>query len=292
MALLFDRTYRLRIGTAGELGLDITELHVEFKVDKSDKAEDKNKATITIVNLSSKSIDRIERDQAVIFEAGYGDERERRTIFIGQVESVSSILAGQVVRTTIKCIDGYIPLREGYTAQAFPAKTSVRTMLQTLITQDLGFAAPQLFNGTLGDSKGLNKEYQSGSAKIGQTSDIISALCKDNFLTWLIREGNVLVYPVDGSTDIEVPLISAASGMIGSPQRAADNGNKSAGSLDLKVVYKVKTLLDGTYNIGDLVRVESVFTNGIFRISKVSHQGSFEGPEWVSNLTLAEGVSR
>jgi hypothetical protein len=289
MPLLFDRKYRLRVGPAGAEGLDIDALHIEFKVKKSDKADDKNTAEIAIYNLSTKSIQRLDKDQALILEGGYFNNTT--PLFIGDTTQISTTDEGDFVKTVIKCEEGYVPVREGYSSVAFPAATSVRTILTTLITRELGFSSPNMNNGTLGDSKGLNKVYQSSVAKVGQTSDLITKICKENFLTWSIRDGNVIVYPVDGSTNVVVSLISSASGMIGSPQKSTENANKTAGSKDLKTVFKVKTLLDGTYNIGNLVKVESIFTTGLYRISKVSHEGSFESGDWISNLVLVAGVA-
>jgi hypothetical protein len=266
MPLLFDRKYRLRVGPAGAEGLDIDALHIEFKVKKSDKADDKNTAEIAIYNLSTKSIQRLDKDQALILEGGYFNNTT--PLFIGDTTQISTTDEGDFVKTVIKCEEGYVPVREGYSSVAFPAATSVRTILTTLITRELGFSSPNMNNGTLGDSKGLNKVYQSSVAKVGQTSDLITKIC--NFI---------------------FSLINSASMMISSPQKSTENANKTAGSKDLKTVFKVKTLLDGTYNIGNLVKVESIFTTGLYRISKVSHEGSFESGDWISNLVLVAGVA-
>lgn len=289
---LFNRAYNLLIGETEALGLKISELHVDFNITKSDKADDnKGKATFTVFNLSDESIAKIVKDQKVIFEAGYTQD-DVRTLFLGEVEDVFSVRAGEAVKTTIKCEDGYVPVREGYTGRTFRGGSTLASILTEIVTQDLGLATPVLRNGNLGDSKGINKVYQYSTTKAGQSGEIITNLCKENFLTWSIRDGNVQIYPVDGSTAIEVPKISATSGMIGSPQRSIDNKNKTAGSKEPKVVYKVKTLLNGSYNIGDLVQVDSAFTNGLYRITKASHKGSFEGNDWMTDLVLAEGVSK
>lgn len=304
MGLLFDRKYRLLVGETNALGVLITNnpniddgnesihaLHIDFTISKSDKADEKNKAIFTVFNLSTGSIAKIEKDQKVSFEAGYAGDQSR-TLFLGQVEDISSEVLGETVKTTITCKDGYVPVREGYTARTFSGNTSVETILRTIITQDLSFANPIMKNGNLGGDKGLNKIYQNGTAKIGDSSEIVSKLCRENFLTWIIRDGEVIIYPVDGSTDIEVPLISASSGMIGSPQKSQINRNKLKKSKDLKTTYKVKVLLQGSYNIGNLVQIESEFTNGTYRITELTHKGSYDGSAWFTELVVAEGVSQ
>lgn len=305
MGLLFNRRYKLLVGETNTLGLLITNipetdesdgvtqhsLHMDFTITKTDKVDEKNKAVITVFNLSKESIAKIEKDQKVTFDAGY-DGDQTRTIFLGQVEDVFSEVSGETVKTRITCIDGYVPVREGYTSRTFSGKSTVETMLRTIITQDLGFANPVMKNGILGADKGLNKVFQNGTAKVGDSAEIITSLCRDNFLTWMIRDGEVIIYPVDGSTDIELPLISASSGMIGSPQKSQINKNKLKKSKDLKTTYKVKTLLQGSYNIGDLVQIESAFTNGTYRITKLTHKGSYDGSAWFTNLVVAEGVAK
>lgn len=266
-------------------------LHIEFEVAKSDTSGKTNKFKITVYNLSDTSITKISKDFKVIFEAGYTEDA-LRTLFIGQVENVETEYLAEVVKTTITCVDGYKPKREGYTSTAFRGGTTVETILRQLITKDLGLSNPVMNNGKLGADKGLNKIYENGSAKVGNTYEIITKLCRDNFLTWSVRDGNAIVYPVDGSTEVKVPLISAGTGMIGSPQKSLNNTNKLAKSKNTTTTYKVKTLLNGSYNIGNLVEVVSAFTSGLYRISKVTHKGSFDGNDWTSDLEISEGITQ
>ena len=303
MGVLYNRRYSLLIGETKAQGVLVTTeplesdtasvnnnvLNIEFSITKSYKADAKNTARITIYNLSNESIDKIVKDNKVILKAGYEFDGIR-PIFLGQVENVSSEVHGEVVKTIINCIDGYTTIREGFTAETFSPTTTVETILRTIITQDLGFANPRMNNGKLGPNTGLAKIYQGGSAKVGDSAEIVSRICSDNFLTWNIRDGEVFVYPVDGSTGIEVPLISVESGMLGTPRRSLDNSNKAKDSKDLKDIVKVKVLLQGVYNVGDLVKVESLFTNGLYRISKLTHKGSYDGTDWVTDLELSEGV--
>lgn len=287
---LYDRGYTLLVGEAGKVGLKVdTSLHIEFNIVKSDKAANKNKATFSVYNLSDDSIAKIKRNQKVEFRAGYVEDNPK-IMFLGQVTDVSTKREGVTVKTTIKCEDGYVPVREGHTCKSFPAGSSVGFIISEIVTNDLGLPKPLMSNGNLGDSKGINKKYQKSVPKQGHSGNIITKLCKENFLTWSIRDGNVIVYPVNGSTGVAVPKLSSASGMIGSPQRATDNKSKLTDSKDIQDAYKVKSLLNGTFNTGDLIEIVSSFTTGQYRITKVTHKGSFRGTDWFSELEVAEGV--
>lgn len=305
MSLLFNRSYYLLIGNSNALGVLVTTdvnseivkgkgrsaLQIEFSIEKSDNPKKNNRARITVYNLNDESIGKIKKDFKVILEAGYGDDDTgRNLLFSGQVKNVSTEVSQGTIKTVVTCEDGYVPSREGYTSTTFRGKTSVRDILRELITKDLGLPNPNMNNGKLGANTGLNKVYTKGSAKIGTTSEIITKICEDNFLTWSIRDGEALVYPVNGSSGVEVPLISVDSGMIDSPQKSQINVTKLDKSKDLKDVYKVKTLLQGAYNIGDMVKLESKFVNGVFKITALKHVGNYEGQDWITELVLSEGA--
>jgi len=296
----FNRAYSLVIGETGELGVAFdTEpseidnnpkpLHITFKIEKSDKVGEKIKAKFVIYNMSDASISKIAKDEKVTFKAGYINDTIK-TLFVGQIANISTVNEGATVKTTIDCIDGYKPLRESFTSSSFKGGSTVKKVLTRIITKDLGFPTPTFNNGKLGDSEGINKVYQTGSAKIGASASVVSAICQENFLTWVIRDGAVSVYPIDGSTNVVVPLISAETGMIGSPSKSLENKSKLKKSKELKITFKVKVLLDGSYNTGDLVKIDSEFTNGSYRISEVSHNGSYEGKDWFTTLVLLDGV--
>ncbi len=286
---LFDRAYKLVVGEAGKSGIEVnTNLHIEFTVVNSDKVGDTNTASIVVFNLSDESIAAIAKDDKVIFEAGYVGQLT--TLFLGQVLQVSSVREGTTTQTTIECVDGYVPVREGYTGRTFLPGTTIQSMITQIVIQDLRLAKPTFQNGTLGKSLGINKTYQNAVTKAGHSGRILTNLCKENDLTWILKDNHVSVYPVNGSLDIEVLNISADTGMIGSPQKISDNTNKVKDAKDPKVAYKVKTLLNGQYNIGKLVSLKSKFTSGLQRITKVSHSGSFRGADWFSELVVLEGI--
>jgi hypothetical protein len=291
----FGRRYKLLIGESGKSGLNIKDLNVVFKVFKSDKVDDSNSgtATIKIFNLSKDSIDRIERDQAVILSVGYEtDVNPLKTIFFGQIMEVSNIKTGMETETTLICADGYIPKREGFTSRAFEPDKTVGDIITRIVEEDMQLSVAPFNNGTLGDDKGIKKLFSKGSSYIGNSSELITTLCKNNFLTWIIKSGIVYVYPIDGSSKVRLFNISANTGMVGSPERLVTSASKLKKAKDLKQGYKVKALINGAIDIGGLVSVESEFIEkgSTFRVSKMVISGEVEGADWTTEYSLLEDV--
>tara|TARA_R110000823_G_scaffold261418_10_gene382199 strand:- start:5714 stop:6601 length:888 start_codon:yes stop_codon:yes gene_type:complete len=291
----FGRKYGLTVGEAGKNGLFIEDLNIIFKIFKSDKVDDVNSGTanIKIFNLSKNSIDKIERDQAVILDIGYdSDNSPLKTVFFGQVMQVSNTKIGMNTETTIVCVDGYIPKREGFTSRKFEKGTSVGQIIKQIVQGDMNLTLATPNNGTLGASEGINKVYKSGSSSLGNSSELLTTICNSNFLTWIIRSGVVYVYAADGSIKAPIITISPTTGMIGSPERLVTSVNKLKDSKDLKQGYKVKALINGAIDIGSLLGVESEFIKkgSTFRVSKMVISGELEGADWTTEYSLLEDV--
>ena len=291
----FGRKYNLVVGEAGKAGLSIDSLNVLFKVFKSDKADDSNSgtATIKVFNLSKESIDKIERDQAVVLSIGYeSNNTPLKTIFFGQIMQASSVKTGVNTETTLLCGEGYIPKREGFTSRSFEPSENIESIITRIVQEDMGLDIASFNNGTLGDNEGISKKFKAGSTYLGNSSEIITTLCKNNLLTWIIRDGVVHVYPLDGSTKTSISSISAKTGMVGSPERLITNLSKLKKAKDLKQGYKVKALINGAINIGSLVSLESEFVKrgSSFRVSKMVISGEFFGSDWTTEYSLLEDV--
>tara|TARA_R110000803_G_scaffold13482_1_gene37858 strand:- start:8446 stop:9342 length:897 start_codon:yes stop_codon:yes gene_type:complete len=297
--MIFGRQYKLTIGEPLKEGILIQDLNINFKILKSDDADDANSgtATIKVFNLSEKSIARIQKDNAVILQAGYKSSKiEPLVIFAGDVLMVSSIKIGENLVTTIVCAEGYVPKREGYTSRTFKGGVlgiTVGGVIREIATLDMGLPVAQIDNGDLGGNKGVNKVFQQNTVYLGNSAEILNILTKNNELTWIIRNGSVYVYPINGSTKVtQIRSLSADSGMIGSPEKLVTKPSKLKDTKDLKQGYKVKILINGAVNIGDLVAIESasVSDDKVFRISKITTDGELEGANWTMVLELLEGV--
>lgn len=74
--------------------------------------------------------------------------------------------------------------------------------------------------------------------------------------------------------------------LIGSPSidtNGADSMERQVGKADN---ITIKTFLDGTLKIGDVVQVTSYLIDGFYEIQTIRHFGEFEGSDWYTELTL------
>ena len=55
-----------------------------------------------------------------------------------------------------------------------------------------------------------------------------------------------------------------------------------------KAGWKINTLLVPSVNPADMVKVESKWITGWFRVEKVSHRGEYNGTNWGSTMELIE----
>ena len=55
-----------------------------------------------------------------------------------------------------------------------------------------------------------------------------------------------------------------------------------------KAGWRISTLLSPSVNPADMVKVESKFVTGWFRVEKVSHRGDYNGSNWNSVMELIE----
>ena len=55
-----------------------------------------------------------------------------------------------------------------------------------------------------------------------------------------------------------------------------------------KAGWKINTLLVPSVNPADMVKVESKWITGWFRVEKVSHRGDYNGTNWGSAMELIE----
>ena len=67
---LFNREYRLLIGTPGRDGIEINDLRIVFSANAS-LSKSSNEATIRVYNLASSTSDTFEIGQVVQLQAGY-----------------------------------------------------------------------------------------------------------------------------------------------------------------------------------------------------------------------------
>ncbi len=120
----------------------------------------------------------------------------------------------------------------------------------------------------------LERTYQAGFYVNAYTRDALNELFTGEDAVWSIQDGAFHLVATGQLAPGNVPVISAQTGMIGSPERT-DKG------------IKVTTKLDAMIRPGGGIQVNSRLMSGLYRVTKVAHEGEKLGPTW---QTEAVGV--
>ena len=270
-------------------------LHIGFSVDK-DTTKESNKAKLEIYNLSDATRKKIEvPDTEVEIYAGYEKAGGAILAFKGSVTYGFTRDAGTDCITTLDLADGTKAMRDSYCSLSYAPGTSAKTIIQRCANE---MGVPVVY----GDDVGELESYQNGYSYIGQADGALTEICNALGLSWSIQN-NILNIILAGGTSTNRGLVfSPQSGRVGVPEliiQAEYKSNKSNPKKTAKkkakkekprkkAGWKIQTLLVPSVNPGDMVKVESKWITGWFRVEKVSHRGDYNGTNWGSAMELIE----
>ena len=270
-------------------------LHIGFQIDK-DTTKESNKAKLEIYNLSDATRKKIEvPDTEVEIYAGYEKAGGAILAFKGSVTYGFTRDAGTDCITTLDLADGTKAMRDSYCSLSYAPGTSAKTIIQRCANE---MGVPVVY----GDDVGELESYQNGYSYIGQADGALTEICNALGLSWSIQN-NILNIILAGGTSTNRGLVfSPQSGLVGVPERIIQAEYKSNKSNPKKTAkkkakkekprkkagWKIQTLLVPSVNPADMVKVESKWITGWFRVEKVSHRGDYNGTNWGSARELIE----
>ena len=270
-------------------------LHIGFSIEK-DTTKESNKAKLEIYNLSEATRKKVEAaDTEVEIYAGYERAGGAILAFRGTVTYGFTRDAGTDCITTLDLADGTIALRDSYCSLSYAPGTSAKTIIQRCANE---MGVPVVY----GEDVGELESYKNGFSFIGQAKDALTEICDALGLSWSIQN-NILNIILAGGTSTNRGLVfSPQSGLVGVPERIVQAEYKSNKSNPKKTQkekakkndprkkagWKINTLLVPSVNPADMVKVESKWITGWFRVEKVSHRGDYNGTNWGSMMELIE----
>jgi hypothetical protein len=272
VSLLYDRRAWVQIGARRFDGL-----HIRFKVTKTLTA-DANLCDISVYNLSAASRAEIPiADVPVLLVAGYKDSVE--VLFSGNVRTVDHKRDGADWVTHMRAGDGEVCFEKAYSTKSFGPGTKTTDVLQYLAGQmgiSVKDAVAKLRQGGL---PGV-MQYLQGYSVQGRTVRELDRVTKAAGVEWSIQDGSLQLLEPGKVTADSAVLLSAATGMISSPDHGKPHKKGQP------VYLKVKSLLNGGLRPGRAVRLESAGHTGNFRVEKVEHDGEVDGATWYSECYL------
>jgi len=262
-AELFNRVYDLTVAPAGGgEGIKIVApLRITFKVEKTSSSEP-NKATIQIYNLNQWSRQRIEeKNQALVLTAGYTEVSART--FVGVVKRVEHKPVPPNVVTELECADGGIDLETAEFRRSYKAGTSRLQVIKDIIN-----AMPNTDTGVL-TAAGISGSIPGKLALSGGCRHVLNRLAASWDYEWSVQDGSIQILDDTGTSNPQAlaDVISPETGLIGSPTKT-DRG------------VKFKSLLRPLVHPGSLVKVDSSFVSGYYKVESLSLDGDSHGNSW------------
>ena len=269
MTDLFQRRVRVLIGD-----LSIEGLRVTFKAKKT-STKDPNTCEISIYNLSPEHRASLQKVGTVfVLEAGYGGQLQR--VFSGTVRWADSVREGPDWVSKVQSGDGEVPFRFSHVSESFAKGTPLGAVFRK-VAEKTGLDVTKAVAKV---SSKITEQFTQGYAVHGKTFTEIDTLLKGRGLEWSIQDGKLQVVEIGKPVPGEAVLLSASTGLVGSPEHGAPaDKNKPA-------FLKVKSLLQPRLSPGALVQLDSVGAKGNFRVETVTHEGDTHGKPYYSDCEL------
>jgi hypothetical protein len=301
--MLFNRTASLITGKSGGKGRELSGLRFAFSIQKG-ATKSPNKCTVRVWNMAPDTRAQVEViGNVLLLKAGYLDDQGALQIFAGDLTRALTRRDGADLVTELELQDGHLEFRDKKLALSFASGVSGRTVLETAAAS---FGLPVR---TLPDF--TDKQYSAGFAFIGRTRDALDKVCKYLGLEWSIQGREVQIVRAGATIKQQAVVLSADTGLIGSPELDANTMTEQAAAKDgftasqkgVRVIteldelgkerkmlqiagYKVRSLLQPTLEPGALVQLKARGVTEFLRIDELTHTGDTHGQEWVTEMTL------
>lgn len=267
MTRLFKRAVRLVAGS-----LAVEDLRVQFKARKN-LSKEPNELEATIYNLSEASRSALQvKGARVVLEAGYGTETSQ--IFVGNTRLVSHAREGADWLTRLQCGDGEQAYRYAKTLESFAPGTPKSTVARRLLESMGGLDAREAIAAV----SGLVEQFTQGFVSSGRVSTELTRVLKKSGLDWSIQDGKLQVLTERGATTESAVLLSADTGLVGSPVHGSPVARGKPQTLT------IKSLLQPSIRPGRRVQLEAAAVQGLFRVQEVRHVGDTHGGDWYSEI--------
>ncbi len=252
------RTVTALIGPPGGAGILFTQEYMSGSV-KTYKGSKPNECTHTIHNLSAATIAQLEAPNQILqVKAGTTFIGE---LFKGQITSRGVVTKNSIPNrtTTITAKDGRRVYRDTKVARAYPDGVTIQSVILDLLT-------------LTGLPVGAGSTFPPGTFPGGWAHQGLWRLAMAEILLplgwyYTIQGGVIWVLQASATAPGNVPLVSPATDMIGSPTRTKKGCN-------------VSTNLNSAIIAGRGIQVTSKFFNGLYRSAVVDHKYDTDGLIW------------
>ena len=265
----YIRRVRVSVGQPGQRGRAIEGLRVTFRVER-DLGREPNRADLSIYNPAPETIRAFQEPGAVCrLEAGYGDALG--VLFLGRVDRAVSTSRGVDVVLQVEAQDGGTRLRGAEITESFSPGTDLRSVYAAL-ARALGLP--------LGAQAEIPRvSIRRGLVLSGPVADALDLVSRSVGLVWSVQDDEIQIIAGDAEsatlasdTGESAPLLSASSGLIGSPSQT-DTG------------VELEVLLDPRIRPGRRFVLQSEALSGVYRCESLEHIGdSWDGQQYYTRI--------
>lgn len=287
MSEQYLRKFNLTVA-AGSSGLDLSEMHVKFKVTQKDIMTP-NSATIRVYNLKDSTSTSIQEEfTRVILQAGY--EGSYGIIFDG---SIIQVKRGKENATDkyldIIAADGDEAMISGIVNSAMAAGSTFKDRVNAIAK-----GMPGVTVGYIADLP--DDKLPRGRVLYGACRDHLDDIAHCTNTRWSVQNGVLQFVYVDGYLPGEAVVLTSLTGMIGLPEQTADgiharcliNPQIKVGGkvqIDNKSVQQ-QTIAFDLNGIKQNAFIPEIATDGLYRTLVVEYEGDTRGTPWYSDLVM------
>ena len=269
---LFNRYVALDMGTEGSTGRRFTGFRVQFRVTHT-RSSEPSSAVIRIYNIAADTIALAQQPEAVIrLIAGYETPLQ---VFMGSPvkNGVRVEKQGPDRILHIEAKDGGRQYKNSRINLSLATGTTLQQAVEA-VQAELGLPTGVVHLGGL-----ASLQMSQGVVLTGPTRDVLDRLARSLGVTWMMRDGTLVILSDDGTTGEVGPVFSPVSkNLIGSPEQT-DQG------------IRVTALLQPGLRPGMAFQVSGAESgNGDYNADRVEHQGDSGFDK--DFYTIAEGRAR
>lgn len=260
---------------------------ITFDVSKAadNKRNNGNSAVIEIYNLSDSQIKLLESDYLEVnFQVGF-KESGAHTLVVGNVTETSTVKSGNDYVTQLKIGEGYTDLNHSQLAKMVSPGKTVGDVLEE-IRQQMPGVARGAYTGT-----NLNNPIVFGWRLKGTPRDMLMKLCEAQNLEYNINSGVLNVSSENGllSKDtVLAPVLNAETGLIDLPFYTSETGRKPKKNKKRRRGVQFKALLNTDIVPGKIVKLESKWITGFYRVNSARFSGDYRGNDWYVECFCSE----
>lgn len=274
-----------RIGSQGQAISNPWQITFDVSKSADNKRNNGNSAVIEIYNLSDDQIKLLESDYLeVSFSVGY-ISTGTHLLVQGNVTETSTVKSGNDYVTQLKIGEGYTALNHEQLASVVSPGKTVKDVLEE-IRQQMPGVARGAYTGT-----NLNNPIVFGWRLKGSPKEMLMKLCESQNLEYNINSGVLNVSEENGLLTKDVtlaPVLNARTGLIDLPFHTSETGRKPKKDKKRRRGVQFKALLNTDIVPGKIVKLESKWITGFYRVNTARFSGDFRGNDWYVEVFCSE----